>query len=134
MAVLNENNYHDEQTKQNILKMRAVLETLPPFCKTFFRGIEDYTSARTRRAYAYDLRLFFEYLHEHNAIYAKMDFRDFPFSMLDELSHLDIEEYLEYMSLYQKDGRDITNAERGKSRKLIERCAAFTTIITRRRC
>ncbi len=118
MAVLNENNYHDEQTKQNILKMRAVLETLPPFCKTFFRGIEDYTSARTRLAYAYDLRLFFEYLHEHNAIYAKMDFRDFPFSMLDELSHLDIEEYLEYMSLYQKDGRDITNAERGKSRKL----------------
>ena len=118
MAVLNENNYHDEQTKQNILKMRAVLETLPPFCKTFFRGIEDYTSARTRLAYAYDLRLFFEYLHEHNALYAKMDFRDFPFSMLDELSHLDIEEYLEYMSLYQKDGRDITNAERGKSRKL----------------
>ena len=118
MAVLNENNYNDEQTKQNILKMRAVLETLPPFCKTFFRGIEDYTSARTRLAYAYDLRLFSEYLHEHNAIYAKMDFRDFPFSMLDELSHLDIEEYLEYMSLYQKDGRDITNAERGKSRKL----------------
>lgn len=118
MAVLNGNNYHDEQIKENILRMRAVLETLPSFCRTFFRGIEDYTSARTRLAYAYDLRLFFEYLHEHNAIYAKMDFKDFPFNMLDELSHLDIEEYLEYMSLYQKDGRDITNTERGKSRKL----------------
>ena len=118
MAVLNENNYHDEQNKQNILKMRAVLETLPPFCKTFFRGIEEYTSARTRLAYAYDIRLFFEYLHEQNALCRKMEIRDFPLSLLDELTHLDIEEYLEYMSLYQKEGRDITNTERGKSRKL----------------
>lgn len=118
MAVMKADNYHDEQTKQNILKMRAVLETLPPFCKTFFRGIEEYTSARTRLAYAYDIRLFFEYLHEKNSICAKMDIRDYPLEMLDQLTRLDIEEYLEYMALYQKDGRDITNDERGKARKL----------------
>ena len=118
MAVLKQDNYHDEQNKQNVLKMRAVLETLPSFCKTFFRGIEEYTSARTRLAYAYDIRLFFEYIHEQNAVYAKMDIKDFPLSILDEITRMDIEEYLEYMSLYQKDGRDITNDERGKSRKL----------------
>ncbi len=118
MAVMNRNNYHDEQNMQNIMKMRSVLETLPPFCKTFFRGIEEYTSARTRLAYAYDLRLFFEYLHEQNAICAKMDIKDFPITLLENLTRLDIEEYLEYMSLYQKDGKDITNEERGKARKL----------------
>lgn len=118
MAVMNQNNYHDEQNKQNILKMRAVLETLPSFCKTFFRGIEEYTSARTRLAYAYDLRLFFEYLHEKNAVCAKIEIKDFPISLLDELTRMDIEEYLEYMSLYQREGRDISNAERGKARKL----------------
>ena len=118
MAVMKADNYHDEQTKQNILKMRAVLETLPPFCKTFFRGIEEYTSARTRLAYAYDVRLFFEYLHERNSICAKMDIRDYPLELLDQLTRLDIEEYLEFMALYQKDGRDITNDERGKARKL----------------
>ena len=118
MAVLDEKNYHDEQNKQNILKMRAVLETLPPFCKTFFRGIEEYTSARTRLGYAYDIRLFFEYLHEQNALCKNMEIKDLPFSLLDELTHLDIEEYLDYISLYQKAGKDITNAERGKSRKL----------------
>lgn len=118
MAVLNQNNYHDEQNKENILKMRAVLETLPPFCKTFFRGIEEYTSARTRLAYAYDLRLFFEYIHENNAMCAKMEIKEFPLSLLDKLTRLDIEEYLEYMSLYQKNGKDISNAERGKARKL----------------
>lgn len=118
MAVVKRNNYHDEQNRQNILKMRAVVETLPSFCKIFFRGIEDYTSARTRLAYAYDIRLFFEYLHEKNAICAKMEIRDFPLSLLDQLTRLDIEEYLEYMSLYSKEGREITNEERGKSRKL----------------
>lgn len=118
MAVMNQNNYHDEQIKQNILKMRAVLETLPSFCKTFFRGIEEYTSARTRLAYAYDLRLFFEYLHENNPVCAKMEIKDFPITLLEDLTRQDIEEYLEHISLYHKEGKDISNAERGKSRKL----------------
>ena len=118
LAVINNNNYHDEQNKQNILKMRAVLETLPSFCRTFFRGIEEYTSTRTRLAYAYDIRLFFEFLHERNAVCAKMEIQDYPLSLLDELTRLDIEEYLEYMSLYQKDGKEITNDERGTARKL----------------
>lgn len=111
-------NYHDEQNKQNIVKLRAVLDTLPGFCRTFFRGIEEYTSARTRLAYAYDIRLFFEFLHEKNCICAKMEIKDYPVSLLEQLSRMDIEEYLEYVTLYQKDGRDITNEERGKSRKL----------------
>ena len=118
MAVLNQNNYHDEQNRQNIIKMRAVLETLPPFCKAFFRGIEEYTSARTRLAYAYDIRLFFEFLHEKNAFCAKMEISEFPLTILEQLNRQDIEEYLEYMSLYEKDGKEISNDEKGKSRKL----------------
>lgn len=98
--------------------MRAVLETLPSFCRTYFRGIEEYTSARTRLAYAYDIRLFFEFLHEKNPICSKLEIKDYPLSILDQLNRIDIEEYLEYMTLYQKDGKDITNDERGKARKL----------------
>ena len=118
MASKKPDNYHDEQNKQNILKMRAVLDTLPPFCKTYFRGIEEYTSTRTRLAYAYDLRLFFEFLHEKNSICSKMDIKEFPITILDNLTRMDIEEYLEYMALYQKDGKDVTNDERGKARKI----------------
>lgn len=111
-------NYHDEQNKQNIIKMRAVVDTLPSFCKTFFRGIEDYTSSRTRLAYAYDIRLFFEFLHEKNPICNKIEITEFPISILDEITRLDIEEYLEYIGLYEKDGKSISNEERGKARKL----------------
>ena len=118
MAVIQSGNYHDEQNKQNILKMRSVLETLPDFCRTFFRGIEEYTSTRTRLAYAYDLRLFFEYLHEKNPICAKTEITDYPLELLDQLTRVDIEEYMEYLSYYEKDGREITNDERGKARKL----------------
>lgn len=118
MATKRPDNYHDEQNKQNIIKMRAVLDTLPPFCKTYFRGIEEYTSSRTRLAYAYDLRLFFEFLHEQNSICSKMEIKDIPLSILDSLTRMDIEEYLEYMALYQKDGKDVTNDERGKARKI----------------
>lgn len=114
----NSNNYHDQQSKQNILKMRAVLDTLPDFCKDFFRGIEEYTSARTRLAYAYDIRVFFEFLQSQNSVCAKMNMKEIPVSILEQITRRDIEEYLEYISYYEKDGKEITNDERGKKRKL----------------
>lgn len=115
---MEQNNYHDEQNKKNILKMREILKELPGFCKSFFRGIEETTSSRTRLAYAYDLRVFFEFLHETNSVCSKMDITEFPLSILDRITREDIQEYIEYVSLYEKDGKEITNEERGKSRKL----------------
>lgn len=114
----NKKNYHEEQNKLNTVKMRNVLEELPSFCKQFFRGIENNTSSRTRLAYAYDLRVFFEYMHKNNSDCRKMDMKDFPLSILERITREDIEEYMEYISYYQKEDREITNEERGKSRKL----------------
>lgn len=108
-------NYHDEQNNMNTLKMREVLTTLPSFCKQFFRGIQDYTSSRTRLAYAYDLRVFFEFMHENNPYCNKVGITELPLSVLDHISREDIEEYMDYLSLYIKDGKEITNDERGKN-------------------
>jgi len=116
--VAKELNYHDEQNKKNILKLRELLAGLPSFCTQFFRGIEDTTAARTRIAYAYDLRIFFEFLHENNSVCAKMEIVDFPLSILNEIGREDIEEYMEYLSYYVKDGVEYMNDERGKKRKL----------------
>ena len=112
------NNYHDEVTKQNVLKMREVLKTLPAFCREYFIGIQESTAARTRLAYAYDLRIFFEYLHQENPVCAKQDITEYKLELLDQLTRQDIEEYLNYISYYEKDGKEITNDERGKARKL----------------
>jgi len=111
-------NYHDEQNVKNVLLMREVLETLPRFCKQFFRGIQEQTSSRTRLAYAYDMRVFFEYMQKNNSACKRQAIIDYPIEILDQIKREDIVEYLEYMNYYEKDGREITNDERGKSRKL----------------
>lgn len=104
--------------KENVLKLRRLMEALPEFCRQFFRGIEQTTSSRTRLAYAYDLGVFFEFLHQKNPVLSKMEIIKFPLSVLDQVAKSDIEEYMEYLSYYRKDGNEYTNDERGKRRKL----------------
>ena len=102
ISLENSKNYHDEQNNINTMRMREVLDTLPPFCKQFFRGIQEYTSSRTRLAYAYDIRVFFEFMHAKNNICSGMEIKDFPITLLDQITREDIEEYMDYISLYEK--------------------------------
>ena len=118
MAVINNENYHEAQVRDNIRKMRLVLDTLPSWLKEYFRAIEPNTSARTRLAYAYDIRMFFEFLKENNPSLKNEEISDFNISILESITRFDIEEYLENISLYEKDGRTVINGERGKARKL----------------
>lgn len=113
-----EHNYHEQVNIDNAIKLREIIATLPSFCKQFFRGIEPTTSSRTRIAYAYDLRIFFEFLHDNNKSLSKIPITDFDVKILEQIRPMDIEEYLEYLSYYEKDGKEYTNDERGKSRKL----------------
>ena len=110
--------YSQEIDNQNTLKMREILEELPRFCRQFFRGISNTTGSRTRLAYAYDLRVFFEYLHENNPELRRMEIARFPLSILDQIQKEDIEEFLDWTTYYEKNGKVYTNDERGKARKL----------------
>lgn len=110
--------YNEKVDIQNTLKMRELYRELPSFCRQFFRGIAETTESRTRLAYAYDLRVFFEYMHENNPILARMEIHDFPLSVLDRIEKEDIEDFLEYCTYYEKEGKVYTNDDRGKSRKL----------------
>lgn len=110
--------YHKEESIRNIQKMREVMTQLPRFCGRFFKGIEDYTSARTRLAYAYDIRLFFEFMHENNSQLKDIPIQEFKIELLDQITKEDIEEYMQYLSYYIKDGKEVTNDELGKERKL----------------
>ena len=118
MEKINKTPYHDELNKKNILHLRELLDTLPLFCGQYFRGTQEYTSSRTRVAYAYDIRVFFEYLHDSNPIFKKTPIREYQLEILDQVTRMDIEEYLEHCSYYIKDGKEYMNDERGKARKL----------------
>ena len=64
--------YHEQKDIENIKKLRGLIKDLPSFCADFFRGIEPLTSTRTRIAYAYDLRIFFDFLRSSNSQVAGM--------------------------------------------------------------
>ena len=113
-----DNAYYEDVNIKNELHLRKLLESLPPYCKQFFIGIEPTTSSRTRIAYAYDLGTFFDYLRENNPICDKKNNTTIPLSLLDELKPLDIEEYLFYLKYHEKDGIAHSNDERGIKRKL----------------
>lgn len=113
-----ENNYHDQVNKELIKRLRGIIDQLPHFCRTYFIGIQERTAPRTRLGYAYDLLVFFKYLHEENPACAKMEIKEFPLSLLDQIKRQDIEEYLNHITYYEKDGKEVTNEERGKARKL----------------
>ena len=115
---MKEKAYHENVNIKNELKLRKMLEELPPFCRQFFIGIEPTTASRTRLAYAYDIGCFFDYLHTSNPICQKMEIHEFPLSILDQITPMDIEEYLFYLKYYEKDGVEHTNDERGIKRKL----------------
>lgn len=118
--------YHDQMDIQNTLQLREVLKTLPGFAKSYFRAMEPTTSTKTRLSYAYDIRTFFRYLQEANPIFKDKEITEFPVSVLDQLDAVDIEEYQEYLKVYEIDKsmagavRDarITNGERGLKRKM----------------
>ena len=53
-----------------------------------------------------------------NPICQNYTVKDIPLSLLDELTPMDIEEYLSYLKYYEKNGVEHTNDERGIKRKL----------------
>ena len=122
--------YHQQTDVKNTLKLREVLSTLPPFVKDFFRAIDPKTSARTRISYAYDIRIFFQFLKTSNPVYKDYDLKDFTIEDLDRVNARDIEEYMEYLKVYVPDAqnaseghtapqtRPLTNGERGLKRKM----------------
>lgn len=116
---MQEHNYHEKVNIDNAVKLRALLENLPRFCRDFFRGIEPTTSSRTRIAYAYDLGVFFEFLVNTNPALKNTPITDIKLEILDQIKPVDIEEYMEYLTYYKSNDKEYVNRENGKKRKLV---------------
>ncbi len=112
--------YHEHTDIENTLRLRQVLATLPPFCRDYFRAIDATTTTKTRISYAYDIRIFFQFLLETNPAFKDCSMKDFTVDILDQVKALDIEEYQEYLKVYHNHNGDKmeTNGERGLKRKI----------------
>ena len=112
--------YHEQNDIDNTLKLREVLKTLPPFCRDYFRAIDATTTTKTRISYAYDIRIFFQFLLEQNPMFKDKTMSDFTVDVLDQIKAVDLEEYEEYLKVYQAGDKSKTetNGERGVKRKI----------------
>lgn len=110
--------YHEQKDVENILRLREVLTTLPPFCRDYFRAIDTTTTTKTRISYAYDIRIFFQFLLDENPAFKDYKMTDFTVDVLDQIKALDLEEYQEYLKVYQAGEKTETNGERGLKRKI----------------
>jgi integrase/recombinase XerC len=110
--------YHEQTDMENTQKLRDILQTLPAFTKNYFRAMEPTTSTSTRIAYAYDIRVFFRFLMENNPALKGKEITKLSVDILDRLGAEDIEEYQEYLKLYEAKDKHLTNGERGLKRKM----------------
>ena len=109
-------NYYIKRNIQDFDKIGELLAELPPFCTDYFIGIESRTSCQTRLKYAYDLRIFFDFLCKRK--FRNFEVLDLTIDHLNAITHQDIELFLSYLSHYQFNGKYLSCDERAKARKL----------------
>ena len=111
-----ENNYYKQREVNCIKKITTICEDLPSFVKEFIIGITDYTSPLTRLNYAYDLRIFFDFLVKSK--FKSKIMYEITLSDLEILEVTDFEYFLAYLSSYNINGKEEVCNERAKARKL----------------
>ena len=121
--------YQENRRKYVTIKTRELIHDLPPYIFDFMRGIEHTSSANTRLAYAYDIRVYLNFLHEEMSLFKDYEtIAKIPLDSLEKVTPRDIEKYLEYLSYYEKHDTSSSNTthetqfhqngQNGKARKL----------------
>ena len=109
-----EEKYYEQLADANTDRLRVLLKELPGFCMEYFRSLKNDTEPRTRLEYAKDLKTFFTFLHDSGSKeFTDTDIHDYTVEMLGRVTKEDLEEYMEYITKYEYNGKVRKNAERG---------------------
>ncbi|MBO5926680.1 MAG: tyrosine-type recombinase/integrase [Clostridia bacterium] len=112
----NSDNYYKQREINCLNKIDEITKDLPPYVYEFTIGRSDYTSPLTRLNYCLDIRIFFDYLTKTK--FRGKNYKDITLLDLENLTLSDFEIFLAYLSHYTINGKEETNNERGKARKL----------------
>ena len=79
---------------------------------------------------AYDLHVFFDFLHKENPVLSKIEVIDITLEHLDQLSVMDFEEYMDYLKYrFNEKNQEVMNKERGIMLSLIHILPYYRRII-----
>ncbi len=107
--------YQQQIDMKNLELIRNICNDMPDFINRFFRGIQQTTSTRSRLGYARDIKHFFEYIVEQKQLNSM---KEITLDMLSQVDTEFIEIYMDYLQMYEKDGRIYTNQKPTIKRKL----------------
>ncbi len=123
-----QSDYQKHTNEKRMELIRQIAKELPKACGDFLRAISTTTSTLTRLAYAYDLRIFFTFLTTEMPQFDCTEMRNFADKDIDAISQRDLEQYVEYLTMYYKNmetendekliSKPIYNHELGIMRKL----------------
>lgn len=111
--------YESEKKLRLRKKITEIAVELPEFVNeflTYCSSTKNY-SLRTTLNYATDLRVFFRYLADKNPL-LKGNMKKITLDFIDELRPQDLQEYLQYIEIYETNGTAYANGECGKARKI----------------
>ncbi len=116
--------YHVQVERKRLQRLRELMQELPASCGDFFLSIAQTTSSLTRLAYAYDLRLFFQYLVSEQPDFAGCDIRLITEKQIGQITVRQLRGFQDYLSQYIRQDEEgenetvISNHELGIMRKL----------------
>ena len=110
--------YFKERERDVNMRLREIRDTLPEFADEFFVGVEPQTTSLTRLGYAYDLRIFFDYLVKRVRPFRGMRAEDLTLADMEKITVTHLENFMEYLTLYEFDDKECVNGDRGKARKI----------------
>ena len=115
-------NFKTASDAKRMDRLRELQKEMPTVCTHFFRSISQTTSTLTRLAYAYDFRVFFQYLCAEAPEFGAYTPATIPAEKLKDITGHDIETFQEYLMQYYKETDDgqvlMQNHELGIMRKL----------------
>ena len=122
------NTFYEQREIACINRLDAIVDSLPYYVRDFFVGIELRTSALTRLNYAYDLRVFFDFLTKKT--FRNKQIPDITLQDLALLEASDFEYFLSYLSHYNINDKTERCTETGKARKLSTLRAFISIFLT----
>lgn len=111
-----EKTYFEKREINCIERTNALLNEMPYFMRDFFIGVEMRTSPLTRLNYAYDMRVFFDFLITN--VFRGKKITELELNDINLLTSSDIELFISYLSHYKINGKYERCTETGKARKL----------------
>lgn len=109
--------YFENREISCIERINEIVKGLPYFVEDFFIGVESRTSPLTRLNYAYDLRIFFDFM-ANKVMRGAKKITDVTFEDLKRMDVSDFEFFLSYLGNYTINGKRERCTETGKARKL----------------